>query len=121
MTVVTKYPPQFILILHPTYRRTGFFNITVANDRHFGPHNSIINVYVGNNPIPIIGRVDRTANTNRTARIMGGTELRDWFNNTQVMQQITVTVLNHNSINLSIGGNAGVPGTGEEKLEGEIK
>ena len=95
-------PADFILTLQPTYRRTGFFNITVENDHYFGPNRSEINIFVDDNPVPIIGHIDRTANRNGTARIMGGVELRIWFENWQEMQPITVTVLDQNSIRLTI-------------------
>ncbi|GHT83992.1 hypothetical protein FACS1894137_06440 [Spirochaetia bacterium] len=96
-------PANFILILHRTYRRQGFFNITVENDHYFGPDGNAINIFIDDIPNPIIGHINRTANTNGTARIMGNVALRNWFENWQEGQPITVTILDQNSIRLTIG------------------
>ncbi|GHU02246.1 hypothetical protein FACS1894147_03720 [Spirochaetia bacterium] len=96
-------PENFTFILHPTYRRQGFFNITVENDHYFGLDGNAVNIFVDDIPDPIIGHINRTANKNGTARIMGGAALRDWFEHWQEGEQITVTILDQNSIRLTIG------------------
>ena len=70
---------SFTLVLQPTYYRTGFFNVGVADAALLGSDGDTIEIYTDSNPKPITGKINRTANTNRTPRIMGGTALRDWF------------------------------------------
>jgi hypothetical protein len=95
-----KQKYSFILTLEKTYQNTGFFNVKVVDDRHFGADGSAINIYVDNNPNMIVGKINRTANTNKTARIMGRVPLKTWFHLFQVKQKFKVTVLNQNSIKI---------------------
>jgi hypothetical protein len=66
------------LKLYKTYYNQGFFNVPVAYDRYVRPDEGSIELQV-----PCItrikGHVNRSVNLNGTARIMGRTELRDWF------------------------------------------
>jgi len=92
--------PNFILILHSTYRKTGFFNISVDFERFFGVDGAPINILIGNTNIQFVGKINRTANKNRTPRIMGGVDLKNWFQTLNIMKQIKVTIINSNSIRL---------------------
>jgi hypothetical protein len=73
--------PIFKLILHRTYHRAGFFNVTVEFDRHVRADEGPVQLMLrdGKRAWTIKGRINRRANPNGTARIMGGRELRDWF------------------------------------------
>lgn len=75
--------PIFPLKLHKTYLEQGFFNVTVDFDRF---------VRQTEGPVELVlladgkeqrreAKVNRSANMNGTARIIGGTKLRDWFLN----------------------------------------
>lgn len=67
----------FYLKLHKTYYNQGFFNIPRAFDHLVGGEGSVTLVLCSNSGVQ--GRINRTANLNRTARIMGGVHLRIWF------------------------------------------
>jgi len=71
--------PIFGLTLEKTYYNKGFFNVTVDFDRFIRPTEGPIQLELGDSGITIMGRIDRRANTNGTARIMAGARLRDWF------------------------------------------
>ncbi len=60
----------FFFTLQPTYYKTGFFNVNVENEKYFGLDNETIEIYCENNSEQIVGRINRTANTNCTPRIM---------------------------------------------------
>jgi hypothetical protein len=95
--------PSFILILRQTYYRTGFFNVNVDNERYFGEDNENIEIYCGDNTVPIIGKINRRANNNHTPRIMGGRVLKKWFiENSCVYGKIKVKIINQNRISLEI-------------------
>jgi len=88
----------FELVLHPTYYHSGFFNVRLGHDNLFAGDGESIELYVTGRPRPIMGIINRTANANRTPRIMGGTELRDWFQEVaDVGQVIAVTPQTPNS------------------------
>lgn len=96
---------SFILIVQSTYYETGFFNITVDNDNaeSFGSHGENIEILCGNNPKPIIGKINRTANTNGTPRIMGGKELKFWFKEySHEMGKIKIEIISRNKIYLRV-------------------
>ena len=75
--------PVFPLTLHKTYLEQGFFNVTVDYDRYVrqteGPVELVL-LSEGKEQ-RVDAKVNRSANMNGTARIMGGTKLRDWFLN----------------------------------------
>jgi len=94
--------PHFILILHETYKKNGFFNVKVDNDRYFGEDKSIVNIFIENNMKPIEGKISRNSNNNKTARVFGGVNLKNWFKTLRNLQEIKVTILNKNSIKMEI-------------------
>jgi hypothetical protein len=73
--------PVFPLKLHKTYLEQGFFNITVAFDKYVrqteGPINLVLSL--DGREQSVAGKVNRSANQNGTARIMGGKNLRELF------------------------------------------
>lgn len=72
--------PIFTLTLQPTYCKMGFFNVTVDFDRYVRKSEGPVELRLGGDSGQVIvGRIDRHANPNRTARILGGVRLRDWF------------------------------------------
>lgn len=64
--------------LGKTYHRQGFFNVPVEYDRLIGSDGEAIEIHVEGVP-PIIGTINRTAQRNGTARVMGRKALRRWF------------------------------------------
>jgi hypothetical protein len=69
----------FGLTLQPTYHRTGFFNVGVADQEWFAADGDAIEIFLGTARTPVLGTINRRVNTNGTPRIMGGTDVRDWF------------------------------------------
>jgi hypothetical protein len=100
-----KLPPSsanFSFVLHPTYYRTGFFNVGVSDQKFVGSDGETIELFLGTAEQPILGTINRRANANGTPRIMGGTGLRDWFtSNAAVGATIFVEVQSPTAIRLS--------------------
>ena len=67
----------FRLKLWKTYYNQGFFNIRHAYDHNVGEEGLVKLMLGGDGQIQ--GHVDRRSQRNGTARIIGGTALRDWF------------------------------------------
>ena len=65
--------------LKATYYRQGFFNVRAEYDSFFGVHGDAIEIYLPELPSPITGRINRTAQQNGTARVMGHRALRDYL------------------------------------------
>ena len=65
------------LKLSKTYYNQGFFNVPRAFDHLVGDEGAATLVLRGSGSIK--GHVNRSANLNRTARVMGGVPLRSWF------------------------------------------
>ena len=92
---------SFPLVVRKTYYKQGFFNVGVSYEDLFGSDSQEIEVFCGLAEQPIIGTINRSANNNRTPRIMGGKGLRDWFHrNMREMQEAIVTVLSPTAIRI---------------------
>lgn len=89
---------SFPLTLQETYYRTGFFNVTVPYSNYFARDKADITIYCGAEKLAVYGKINRTANTNGTPRIMGGLPLREWFQKRKPMDAVTVTIFNQNTI-----------------------
>jgi hypothetical protein len=70
---------RFGVNLQPTYHRTGFFNVGVNDQQWLAADGELIEIFLGAAKTPVLGTVNRRANTNGTPRVLGGTEVRDWF------------------------------------------
>jgi hypothetical protein len=91
----------FTFILQPTYFAQGFFNVGVAAQRLLGQDGETLEMFLGDDPQPILGTINRRANANATPRIMGGLGLRDWFQAAAtVSASISVEVQSPTSIRL---------------------
>src|SRR5438128_427972 len=81
----------FVLTLQPTYYRQGFFNVVVAYDRYVRTAEGPVRLRLGRNGEEIKAKINRQANLNGTARILGGAKLRDWFHrNFEPMDKVNV-------------------------------
>jgi len=69
----------FNLTLQETYFKQGFFNVIVDFDRFVRAEEGPIRLRLGRNGREIQASINRHANNNGTARIMGGADLRNWF------------------------------------------
>ena len=81
----------FNLSLQETYFKQGFFNVIVDFDRYVRTEEGPIELRLGRNGRGIQGSINRHANKNGTARIMGGADLRNWFQS-QFVPMDTVAV-----------------------------
>ena len=71
--------PTFPLTLQKTYHKMGFFNVGVTWDRYVRKTEGPVRIRLGHDGPEIEGRVDRHANQNGSARVMGGASLKRWF------------------------------------------
>ncbi len=69
---------NIIIKLEKTYYTKGFFNIKVKYDNLFGENNSKIKIQLGEDGELIEGIINRTANNNKTPRIMAGIKYTKW-------------------------------------------
>jgi len=93
--------PYFILTLQDTYHRRGFFNVPVNSDKYFGRDNQNIKIYCGREKLEVIGKINRTANTNGTPRIMGAVPLREWFQKRRAMCRLKISIVDPTTIHIS--------------------
>jgi hypothetical protein len=95
------FTATFAFVLQPTYFRSGFFNVGVTAQKHLGADGETIELFLGNSNTPVLGMINRRANTNGTPRIMGGTKLRDWFqHHAREMDDVAIQVLSPTAIRL---------------------
>lgn len=75
------YPFELYIKLGEAYYNQGFFNIGVKySDKLHLQHGASIKIQLGNDPNHTIkGYINRTANNNKTPRIMGGKALNQWI------------------------------------------
>ena len=92
--------PIFKLILRKTYYNWGFFNVTIDYDRYIGNNKCSIELHVDGGKI-INGWINRSAQNNGTARIMGRTALSDFFrSNFKQGDTVNIEILSLNSIKI---------------------
>jgi len=70
---------RFGLTLQPTYHRAGFFNVGINEQEWFASDGDGIELFLGSSRTPVLGTINRRANANGTPRILGGSEVRNWF------------------------------------------
>lgn len=91
--------PCFKVLVGKTYYSKGFFNVGVDHERFMGKDKTPIEIRCGNQQESILGRIDRSANSNGTPRIHVGARLAQWFQkNVKLDQYVKITVLNPNEI-----------------------
>lgn len=89
---------SFLLTIHGTYYRTGFFNVPAAWSTLLAADQAPVTIYCGPDKHVITAKINRTANTNGTPRIMGGVPLKNWFHEGEPMRTVTVRVLNSTAL-----------------------
>lgn len=91
----------FEIVLHKTYYNQGFFNVNTRFDSWFGSGGVPIEIRLRDSGTAIQGMINRTANSNGTPRIMGGSLLRAWFQeNFQIGDRIKVEIVSPVTIRL---------------------
>ncbi|SPA56701.1 conserved protein of unknown function [Cupriavidus taiwanensis] len=86
--------------LQPTYWRTGFFNGGIASSPLLGADGDTVELYYGEEQQPMLGTINRSANSNGSPRIFGGPALRQRFQALPEMTPMVVEVLSPTSIRL---------------------
>ncbi len=71
--------PTLTITLEDTYWSKGFFNIPRDFERFITSEEGGIDIYLGDSPEPVRGRVSRSANSNATPRIYGNKPLTEYF------------------------------------------
>ncbi len=86
--------PTYKLTLQKTYYDKGFFNLGIEVDRFIRRDSGPISILLGASRAKISANVNREANVNGTPRIMGGPELRNWFQRSfECLDVVDVVVL----------------------------
>src|SRR5260370_38282648 len=70
---------SFELKLEDAYWSKGFFNVRVDHERFVTKTEGPFEIFLGDAPKPVIGRVSRSANQNATPRIYGNKALAEFF------------------------------------------
>ena len=92
---------KYLLTLHKTYYNKGFFNLGVSVSDYVREDEGDISIFLDSDVCKLWGRVNRSANTNGTPRIMVGTELVNWFQkNFDLGETVTVEVLRPDAIKI---------------------
>jgi len=71
--------PVFSLILGSAYYGQGFFNVPKDADDYVPTDGEPVTLVLGPEEQIVHGYINRRANPNGTARVMGGTGLRNWI------------------------------------------
>lgn len=88
------------LRLGKTYFHGGFFNTGVDTSKEFGEDGDAITIHIGDGGF-VMGYINRTTNSNRSPRIFGGKELKDWFQaSCHLDDELTVEILGPREIRL---------------------
>jgi hypothetical protein len=90
------------VVMAKTYITQPFFNISINFEHFFGPHNSILNVFIEESDERIVCHIDRNAQTSGAPRIYLGQEYKVWAEQNFVIGEImTVEVFSNATIRLS--------------------
>jgi uncharacterized protein (DUF433 family) len=94
--------PIFELTLRKAYYEQGFFNVPRNFDSYIRAEEGPITLIMEDGEQAIEGQVNRRANRNGTARIIGRSKLRDWFqSNFRLMDKVDVDLSSFEVIRLS--------------------
>lgn len=93
--------PKFRIKLGEAYYNQGFFNLTRKYDKYIGEDGCIIEICFSDTDEILRAKINRTANLNGTARIMGGKRLKNWIRSRYVEGDvIEVEIISKHSIRL---------------------
>jgi len=103
--VTSSYPQTFSIKLGKTYWNTGFMNPGVKVSKFLGEHEQPILIELGKGGKTVPSKIDRTANLNRSPRIYGGGQVRDWWQrHFSEGDTVTACILNPRHIVLLLPG-----------------
>ncbi len=92
---------RFQFLLKPTYFDRGFFNVPASSEAVIGQDGQIMEVYCGESETPIRALINRRSNKNMSPRILGGGDLKRWFQEIELNSEIQVEVYSPLSIRLT--------------------
>lgn len=86
--------PVIALVLRPSYRDNGFFNIPAGDlNRHFGPNRQRVEIWLGDSAEPLESVVNRTSNLSGACRFYGGARLKRWFHDIPAGTHLQLEIL----------------------------
>ncbi|WP_240535164.1 MULTISPECIES: hypothetical protein [Enterobacteriaceae] len=92
---------KFTFNMTDTYWRRGFFNVPVVSSQKFGKDGENIKIVLHDGISSITAMINRTANQSGSPRIMGGVELRQYFQlNYTIGDVVPFEVLTQNMMKL---------------------
>lgn len=93
---------EYDLTLHSTYYNNGFFNLGQDVSDYVTSNPGNIDIFLGRTRQRLVGRLDRTAQSNGTPRIHGGKKLREWFqSHFKAGQSVSVTIESPSSFHIA--------------------
>jgi hypothetical protein len=101
MEAVEKSLCQIKILLGEAYYNQGYFNIRQKFSNIFAKNKSLISIQLGDNSEIIEGYINRTANPNKTPRIMIGIKYTNWIQTNYLKGDIlTIEVFTNRKIKL---------------------
>ena len=99
-----KQHESYIFILGKSYYERGFFNLKTSYSHLVGDDKTDIQiVLVGKDKYTISGKVNRTANPSKAARIIGNKALKIWFQeNVEINSELRITFISKKKIKLEL-------------------
>lgn len=86
----------------PTYWKRGFFNVSVSSSDEFSHDGDNLTIVNHNGTVILTAIINRTANKSKTPRIMGGTGLRNFFQeNYKIDDVVSFRMLSKNTMQLN--------------------
>lgn len=99
-----KQYESYIFILGKSYYERGFFNLKTSYSHLVGEDKSEIQIILeGKEKYTIPGKINRTANVSKAARIIGNKPLRMWFEeNAEINSELRITFISKKKIKLEV-------------------
>ncbi|MFA6877753.1 MAG: hypothetical protein WCQ76_02495 [Fusobacterium sp.] len=95
-----KEHPSYIFVLTKSYYERGFFNIKTSYSHLVSNDKVPISIVLGPKKT-IVGRISRTANATKIARVIGNKPLRLWFEkNSGINKELRITFINKKKIKI---------------------
>ena len=95
-----KEHPSYIFALTKSYYERGFFNIKTSHSHLVAGDKVPINIILDSKKT-IVGRISRTANATKVARVIGNKPLRLWLEkNSGINKELKITFINKKKIKL---------------------
>lgn len=99
-----KQYETYIFILGKSYYERGFFNLKTSYSHLVGEDKTDIQIILeGPEKLVIPGKINRTANTSKAARIIGNKALKMWFQeNAKINSELRITFISKKKIKLEV-------------------